>query len=640
MSPRVTVLPEKTAVDVPSGTSLLRAAVLAGAEVRANCGGEGTCGRCRVKLESGQVRGGTDRSLKVKLRDEGYILSCRARVKDEPVSIFVPETSRVQTHRIVSAHASGEEELVAKALLQGYRQQPICRKVRVKLDPPTLVENTADLTRLRLALKQELNLSLGEGRLQINIPALRTLSETLRDNNWDVSVTVAALDNYTEIIKVEPGENGATLGVAVDVGTTSNVVYLIDLSTYRIISRQGDYNKQCSYGDDVISRIIYAVEEKDGLDNLHSAVTNTLNNLIEKAVAEAGFKKEDIVQAVIAGNTTMTQLLWGITPKYIRLEPYIPTCNVVPPVKAREIGLNLHPEAVAISFPQVASYVGGDIVAGALFTRIAHKDETTLFIDIGTNAEMVLGNKNWLVSCACSAGPAFEGGGISFGMRATAGAIEKVDIDPLSFDVIVNTVKDAPALGICGSGLIDALSALLEAGIIDRAGKFQTDIDTPRLRAGDESMEFVLAWQEDSGVESDIVITGADVKNLLRAKAAIYAGMRTLLHMVDMKVEDIDRVIIAGGFGNFLNVEQAVKIGLLPDIDPERYTFIGNSSVKGACLALLSADAYREAVELGQKITYVELASGNTFMDEYISAVFLPHTDLSLFPGFKPAVNK
>jgi len=225
-------------------------------------------------------------------------------------------------------------------------------------------------------------------------------------------------------------------------------------------------------------------------------------------------------------------------------------------------------------------------------------------------------------------------------MRATAGAIEKVDIDPLSFDVIVNTVKDAPALGICGSGLIDALSALLEAGIIDRAGKFQTDIANPRLRAGDESMEFVLVWQEDSGVESDIVITEADVKNLLRAKAAIYAGMRTLLQMVEMKVEDIDRVIIAGGFGNFLNVEQAVKIGLLPDIDPERYTFIGNSSVKGACLALLSADAYREAVELGQKITYMELAAGNTFMDEYISAMFLPHTDLSLFPGFKPAVSK
>ncbi|MFU8793855.1 MAG: ASKHA domain-containing protein [Dethiobacteria bacterium] len=634
MSPRVTILPEKTAIDVPSGTSLLRAAVLAGIDIKANCGGEGTCGRCRVKIKSGAVEGGADRSLKAKLREEGYLLSCQAIVKDEPVTIFVPETSRVQTHRVVSAHASKDEELVAKALLQGYRQEPICRKVRVKLEPPTLVENTADLTRLRLALKQELGFPLEEDKLQINISALRSLSETLRNNNWDVSVTLAMLDCYAEIIKVEPGENGASLGIAIDVGTTSNVVYLIDLSTFRIINRQGDYNKQCRYGDDVISRIIYSTEETNGLENLHNAVTDTLNSLIEKAVLEAGFKKEDIVQAVIAGNTTMTQLLWGVSPSYIRLEPYIPTYSVIPPVKAREIGLNLHHEAIAVSFPQVASYVGGDIVAGALFTRIAHKDETTLFIDIGTNGEMVLGNKDWLVSCACSAGPAFEGGGISYGMRATAGAIEKVDIDPLTYDVIITTVKDAPALGICGSGLIDALSALLDAGIIDRAGKFQRDLETPRMQQGEESMEYVLVWQKDSALDSDIVITEADVKNLLRAKAAIFAGMRTMLQMVEMKVEEIDKIIIAGGFGNFLNIEQAVKIGLLPDIDPERYTFIGNSSVKGACLALLSADAYREAVELGQKITYMELAVGNTFMDQYMSAMFLPHTDLTLFPSF------
>lgn len=639
MSPRVTILPEKTAVDVPAGTSLLRAAVLAGVEIKANCGGEGTCGRCRVKLEKGEVKGGTDRSLKPKLREEGYILSCQARVKDDPVSITVPDTSRVQAHRVVSAHAAKDEEMVARVLMQGYNRLPICRKVRVKMEPPSLVENTADLTRMRLALKKELNLPLEEDKLQINMTALRSLADTLRDNNWDVSVTLAVLDNYTEIIKVEPGNNGVSLGVAIDVGTTSNVAYLIDLSTFRIINRQGDYNKQCRYGDDVISRIIHATEVSSGLEDLHDAVTTTLNNLIERAVSEAGYKTEDIVQAVIAGNTTMTQLLWGISPRYIRLEPYIPTYNVVPPVKAGNIGLKLHPEAVAISFPQVASYVGGDIVAGTLFTRIVHKDELTLFVDIGTNGEMVLGNKDLLVSCACSAGPAFEGGGISFGMRATAGAIENVDIDPLTRDVIFETVKGAKPLGICGSGLIDALSAMLDAGVIDRAGKFQADLKTPRLRAGDESMEFVLAWKDEAGQDSDIVITEGDVKNLLRAKAAIFAGMKTLLQMLEMELEQIDRVIIAGGFGNYLNVEQAIKIGLLPDIDPDRYTFIGNSSVKGACLALLSADAYREAVGLGQKMTYMELAAGNTFMDEYISAMFLPHTDLSLFPSLEKAAR-
>ncbi len=639
MSPRVTVIPEKIAVDVKPGTTLLQAAVTAGLDLRANCGGEGTCGRCLVKLEAGTVEGGIDRSLKEKFRREGYLLSCQARVKDEPVQIMIPETSRVQVHRVISAHASKDEEMVAKALLQGYRQEPICRKVRVALEPPTLVESTSDLTRLRLALKRELDLPLAEEKLQINMTALRSLPQTLRENNWDVSVTLANLGEYVEIIKVEPGENGASLGLAIDVGTTSNVVYLIDLATSKIISRQGDYNKQCRYGDDVISRIIYATESITGLSDLHNAVVETINGLVDRAVAESGYQKEDIVQAVIAGNTTMTQLLWNVNPKYIRLEPYIPTFNVIPPFKARDIGLNLHPEAVAISFPQVASYVGGDIVAGALFTRIAHKDETTLFIDIGTNGEMVLGNKDWLVSCACSAGPAFEGGGISQGMRATAGAIEKVDIDPLTYEVTLGTVKNLPPLGICGSGLIDALSELLQAGIIDRAGKFQADIQSHRLRQGEESLEFVLAWEKDAGVNYDIVITEADVKNLLRAKAAIFAGIRTMLQLVEMKVSQIDKVIIAGGFGNYLNIEQALKIGLLPDIEPEKYTFIGNSSVKGACLALLSADAYHEAVELGQKITYMELAVGNSFMDEYMSAMFLPHTDLTLFPGFKPGIR-
>jgi len=633
LCPKVLVQPENISVEVPAGTSLLKAAVITGIDIKANCGGEGTCGRCMVKLESGSVASGESRTLKKNLRDEGYVLSCQAKVKDEEVSILVPESSSVKTHRVLSAQAKREEEMVANVLLQGYQRQPICRKVRVKLEPPSLVENTADLSRLRLGLKKVLNLPLEDESIRVSITALRTLAEILRESNWDVAVTIAILDSFTEIIRVEPGHIGVTLGVAIDVGTTSNVVYLIDLSTFRIINRQGDYNRQCRYGDDVISRIIYSSVEKTGLKTLQKAATDTINDLIDKAVTEVGYKREDVVQAVIAGNTTMTQLLWGVTPKYIRLEPYIPTFQVVPPVKARQIGLKLHHEAIAVSFPQVASYVGGDIVAGALFTRIAYEDDLTLFIDIGTNGEMVLGNKDFLVSCACSAGPAFEGGGITFGMRATTGAIESVTIDPKNFDVIVETVRGAKAVGICGSGLIDALSALLEAGAIDRAGVFQTGLATNRLREGDESREFVLVWQEESGRDSDIVITEADVKNLLRAKAAIFAGIRTMLQMVEMKIEDVSRIIIAGGFGNYLNIEKSIKIGLLPDIDQERYTFVGNSSVKGACLALLSADAYREAVDLGQKITYIELATGNSFMDEYISAMFLPHTDLDLFPS-------
>ena len=319
----------------------------------------------------------------------------------------------------------------------------------------------------------------------------------------------------------------------------------------------------------------------------------------------------------------------------MRLEPYIPTMNEVPPVAAREIGLHLLPEGLVHSFPSVASYVGGDIVSGTLVTDMANGEDIVLFIDIGTNGEIVLGNQDWLVSCACSAGPCFEGGGIAFGMRAMPGAIERINIDATTLDVTYKVVGSIPPVGICGSGLVDCLAKLRDAGIIDRAGNFQLKHSTnsERLRATPDDKEFVLVWAHHAGGDKDIVITENDVKNLIRAKGAIYAGIRSLLTMVAVEIDMISRIVIAGGFGNYLNVHDSVEIGLLPDLPPESYQFIGNSSVKGARLALLSQNAWREAMELSRKMTYVELSIGTTFMDEFVSALFLPHTDLSLFPS-------
>jgi Uncharacterized metal-binding protein len=338
---------------------------------------------------------------------------------------------------------------------------------------------------------------------------------------------------------------------------------------------------------------------------------------------------------MIAGNTTMTQLFLGVDPRYIRLEPYIPTMTSVPPVPAREIGLHMIPEALVHCYPSVASYVGGDIVAGTLVTDLANGEDIILFIDIGTNGEIVLGNQDWLVTCACSAGPSFEGGGITFGMRAMPGAIERVIIDSETLDVSLKVINNTPPVGICGSGLVDCIAKLLEAGIIDRAGNFQMGhkSGSKRIRATSDDKEFVLAWAHQSGGNKDVVITENDVKNVIRAKGAIYAGIRSLLNMVAVDLEMISRIVIAGGFGNYLNVHDSVRIGLLPDLDTDRFEFIGNSSVKGARLALLSQNAWREAEELGRKMTYVELSVGATFMDEYVSALFLPHTDLSLFPS-------
>lgn len=332
----------------------------------------------------------------------------------------------------------------------------------------------------------------------------------------------------------------------------------------------------------------------------------------------------------------MAHLFLGLSPKYIRLKPYIPTANTFPPVRAGDLGLAVNPRAWVLSFPAVASYVGGDIVAGVLATRIAWEEPLTLFIDIGTNGEMVLGNRDWLISCACSAGPAFEGGGITFGMRAMKGAIERVEIDPETFEVEVKAISGYRPMGICGSGLIDLIAKMRRVGLIDRTGHFQLDKKTPRLReTEDGDVEFVLVWGQDTECGKDIVITESDIKTLIRSKGAVFAGIQSLLRTVGLDLEAIDRILIAGGFGNYLNVADAVEIGLLPDLPPAKYRFVGNTAVKGAKLGLLSRPALEEAKEIASRMTYVELSVGTTFMDEFVSALFLPHTNLSLFPSVK-----
>ncbi|MFZ3371836.1 MAG: ASKHA domain-containing protein, partial [Desulfitobacteriaceae bacterium] len=520
-------------------------------------------------------------------------------------------------------------------LLLKYERHPLANKVRLQITEPTITENASDWARLQMELKRVLQ----AGNKPINIPlsVLQKLPESLRQANWDVSVTLTDLDNEYTVTRVDKGNDRPTYGLAVDIGTTTVVVYLLDLLTGEIVDRQGTYNKQAKFGDDVISRIVYAVDTPENLQEIHQAVVDTINDLTDKILVRQTLDVQELTTAVVAGNTTMTQLFLGVDPRYVRLEPYIPTMNEVPPVAAREIGLHLLPEGLVHSFPSVASYVGGDIVSGTLITDMANGEDIVLFIDIGTNGEIVLGNQDWLVSCACSAGPCFEGGGIAFGMRAMPGAIERINIDASTLDVTYKVVGSILPVGICGSGLVDGLAKLRDAGIIDRAGNFQLThpSNSERLRATSDDKEFVLAWAHQAGGDKDIVITENDVKNLIRAKGAIYAGIRSLLTMVAVEIDMISRIVIAGGFGNYLNVHDSVEIGLLPDLPPESYQFIGNASVKGARLALLSQNAWREALELSRKMTYVELSIGTTFMDEFVSALFLPHTDLSLFPSVK-----
>lgn len=622
-------LPDDVTVQVPAESTILSAASKAGIQLKSSCGAKGTCGACQVQLLSGQVKVEGTGNLSPDRIAAGMRLACKTLVLGD-LTIEVPPEARLQEHQVLMGSAQGLISEKEVDLQHRYGFQPIARKISVSLAEPTLTENAADWSKLYMELKKQ----LGDVKIDISLGVLQQLPEVLRSGKWQVTVTVVELAGQFEVVRVEPGHVVAPpYGLAIDIGTTTVVVYVVDLANGEILDKLGTYNKQAKYGDDVISRIVYSVDAPGNLEEIHAAVVGTINELVDKLCRKQGIDSSELVAAVAAGNTTMTQLFLGVSAKYLRLEPYIPTISFVPPVKARDLGLHMNSVAPVLNFSSVASYVGGDIVSGTLVTDMANGDELILFIDIGTNGEIVLGNREWLVSCACSAGPCFEGGGITFGMRAMPGAIERVNIEPGTYNISLKVVGGKKPVGICGSGLVDCLAKLREAGIIDRAGNFQKDIDTPRLRQTHEDKEFVLAWAHQAEGEKDIVITENDVKNLIRAKGAIYAGIRSLLRMVSLEVEMIDKIIIAGGFGSYLNVKDSVQIGLLPDLPAERYEFIGNSSVKGAHLCLISQKAWHEAEELGKKMTYLELSVGNDFMDEFVSALFLPHTDLSLFPS-------
>lgn len=630
---QIKFMPEDHTINAEYGTSVLEAAAKAEIYIKSGCGGKGTCGACKVVVLSGNPLVTGTGNLTPEQISKGVRLACQTMIQGD-MTIEVPPESRLKEHQVLMGDIhKGILQESQHDLLEKFGHHPLATKLRISLSVPTLTENTSDWARLKLELRRVLK--AGDKSIHIPLSVLKHLPESLRKANWDVSVTLTENDSSFTVTQVQPGNDTPPYGLAIDIGTTTVVVYLINLLTGEIEDQQGSYNKQAKYGDDVISRIVYAVENSENLLEIKNAVIQTINELIDKIIARKSLSNMDISSAMVAGNTTMTQLFLGVDPRYIRLEPYIPAMTSVPSAPAREIGLNMIPEALVHCYPLVASYVGGDIVAGTLVTDLANGEDIVLFIDIGTNGEIVLGNKDWLVTCACSAGPSFEGGGITFGMRAMPGAIERVSIDPETLDVSLKVINNIPPVGICGSGLVDCIAKLLRSGIIDRVGNFQLDhrSGSKRIRATSDDKEFVLAWAHQSGGKSDVVITENDVKNVIRAKGAIYAGIRSLLNMVAVDLEMISRIVIAGGFGNYLNVYDSVQIGLLPDLETDRFEFIGNSSVKGARLALLSQNAWREAEELGRKMTYVELSVGATFMDEYVSALFLPHTDLSLFPS-------
>ena len=416
------------------------------------------------------------------------------------------------------------------------------------------------------------------------------------------------------------------------------MVYIVDMTTGTVISAASGHNRQAACGDDVINRIVCA--EKDGVKKLSGMGLSTINNLIRESLEPLQESPSAIESVVVSGNTTMTHLLLAIEPRYIRREPYIPTVSEFPIMKAKNIGIKAAPQAGVFVVPGPASYVGGDIVSGIIYTGFHRETPMTLFIDVGTNGEIVLGNQDFLMTAACSAGPAFEGGGIRWGMRAEEGAVEAITIDPKTLEPGYKTVGDQPPRGICGSGMIELLGELFLKRIIDPNGKFKKDLDHPRIIQFHNEPAYIIEFGENTAVEEDIIFTETDISSLMLSKAAVYAGFSVLLEEAGMTFQEIDQVIITGGFGQYLDIDQAVTIGLLPDINREKFKYLGNSSIAGAYMALLSEQYRAETLTVSNSMTYIDFSSNVRFMDEFTSAQFLPHTDAKAFPSVMAKVKQ
>ena len=615
---------------IPSeqGKSVLESLKKAGIFLTSSCGGKGTCGKCKIVVLSGKAETRSTIKLSPEELGRGYALACQA-FPAEDVRIDIPKESMLIVEGRIDTGKS--KDLLALLKSADAEIDPLADRIVLTLPPPSLDDNISDLERLKRSLFDH-----GLGCLRVPFRVMDRLARTVRKNDWEITLSTIHSEECYEIINMFAGDRKAPhYGVAVDIGTTTVVVYLVDLSSGSLIDVASIYNSQIQFGDDVITRIVNATEHGE-LDKLHGAVISDINELIQILSANHHVSLDMIDCIVAAGNTTMTHFFFNLDPAAIREEPYIPTANIFPLAFAGEIGLTTNPNVPVYGFPCVSSYVGGDIVAGVLATRIHKKEDLSIFIDIGTNGEIVLGNAEWLISAACSAGPCFEGSGIKQGMRATEGAIEKIWINRDSLEVNIKVIgKDVQPTGICGSGMIDAIAEMFLTGVLDQKGKLQKD-RTDRVRQGNDGLEFVIHY----GKEKDIALTDPDIENIIRAKAAIYAGFSTLLKEVGFTFDDVSMVYIAGGFGKFLDVEKAIMIGLLPEMPKEKFEYMGNTSITGAYLSLVSKKMRTEAEEISKKMTYMELSVSSSFMDEYVSGLFIPHTNIDAFPSVRDMIRK
>ena len=620
--PRITFLPSGKTIDVPSGTLLMDAAGRTGIMIDLPCGGKGTCGKCLVQITRGSVACKPDIQLTEEERGSGFVVACQSSIIEDVV-VNIPEQPACMV-------IDDSINPVCEAVPALAHLSPLSQKVSIRVPRPGKEDGLSDLDRVDCTLK-----SIIQGReVLYPLSVIRKLADALRAKDGMVTITLAAESGRAHIIDMKGSRaERKNLGLAIDLGTTSISVQLIDLGSGQVVSTRNGYNDQLHCGLDVISRINYAFTW-ERLEDLRLRAVRSMNRLVQEALEDSFTLKEDITCCRISGNTIMTHLFLGLKPEYLRLEPYTPTVLEIPHYKAFELGLDILPDALVTLSPCVGSYVGGDITAGILATELVkNKEEICLFIDIGTNGEIVVGNSDFLMTCACSAGPAFEGGGIDCGMRATTGAIDSVTIERDTGSARYTTIGNNRPSGICGSGLIDLVAGLFLSGWIDSSGKLNRSRTSPFIRIDGRRASYTVAEAADTNSGKPIILSENDIENLMRAKAAIYSAAALMLKQIGISFHDISPFYIAGAFGRFLNLGNAMVIGLLPDIPVEKFLYIGNASLLGSGLCLLSKE-YRDAqTALTKRMTYIDLSTTAGYMDQYTAALFLPHTELHHFPN-------
>ena len=618
-----------------AGDNLLEVARSANVAIDAPCSGNGACGKCRVQLKSGELESKKTLHISDEEYQAGWRLSCCSKISAD-VNVLVPDIASAYKSRMKVADLSSKEEIAifenAKSDIQlaGIELKNSLEVVDVLMDVPSLDDTMPDNERLTRALRKYLNIN----RVRIPYVVLKKLPDVLRENNFAVKCVIRATSDDMYVYDIFGKDEDVIIGgLAIDIGTTTVSAVLINMENGEILAKSSAGNGQIRFGADVINRIVES-QKPGGQKKLQDAVIKeTINPMIHEMCKSAKFPKDHIYRMCVASNTTMNHLFAGINADPLRTEPYIPAFFKTNSLFASDVGIAINKDAHIIIAPNIGSYVGGDITAGTLVSQIWNRPEFSLFIDLGTNGELVFGNSDFMMSCACSAGPAFEGGDISCGMRATDGAIEACTIDKETMEPTYKIVGDpgTKPVGLCGSGIIDVISELYICGIINPKGKFIRE--GKRIKHDKYGMgSYILAFEEEAGSVKDVEITEVDIDNFIRAKGAIFSAIRTMLTSLDFDVSMIDDVYVAGGIGSGINMQNAVNIGMFPDIPIEKFHYIGNSSLTGAYLMLLSTPAEKKTYELAANMTYMELSTVPIYMDEFVGACFIPHTDTSMFP--------